>query len=144
LWDHPEIDSRSLKALQAAKCAQLQGNLLFDPFHLLLFEAFHKDKKDTNNDNVLQKIAQEARLDVKRFMEDLKSSESCKLVGQDHSEAIEKYKVFGVPTLVFDESHPCFLKLGRLPDSKEEHVTFYQELWELTTKRPYLLEIKRT
>ena len=92
----------------------------------------------------MQEIAQEARLDVNRFMEDLKSNESCKLVGQDHSEAIEKYKVFGVPTLVFDESHPCFLKLGRLPGSKEEHVTFYQELRELTTKRPYLLEIKRT
>ena len=143
-WDHSDVANRSLKALQAAKCAQLQGNLLFDPFHLLLFEAFHKEKKDTNNDRVLQEIAQEARLDVDRFMEDFKSNESCKLVGQDHSEALEKYEVFGVPTLVFDESRPCFLKLGRLPDSKQEHVIFFKEIKEVIVARPYLLEMKRT
>jgi 2-hydroxychromene-2-carboxylate isomerase len=122
----------------------MQGNQLFEPFHILLFEAFHKEKKDTNNDTVLQEIAQKTRLDVNRFMEDLKSKESRKLVGQDHSEAIDKYTVFGVPTLVFDESRPCFLKLGRLPDSKEEHVRFFKEIKEVMLDRPYLLEIKRT
>jgi protein-disulfide isomerase-like protein with CxxC motif len=144
LWDHPEIASRSLKALQAAKCAQTQGNLLFDPFHLLLYEAFHKNKRDTTRDDVLQEIAQEARLDVQRFMEDLSSAASRQWVGEDHREAVEKYQAFGVPTLVFEEKWPFFLKLGTLPDSAEENVTFFKEIKEAIVGRPYLLEMKRT
>jgi len=144
LWDHPEIESRSLKALQAAKCAQAQGNPLFDPFHLLLYEAFHKEKRDTTRDDILQEIAQEAHLDVQRFMEDLRSDASRQWVGADHREAEEKYEVFGVPTLVFEEKWPFFLKLGRLPDSQEENVSFLKEIKAVIVGRPYLLEMKRT
>ena len=144
LWDHPEIPSRSLKALQAAKCAQAQGTHLFEPFHLLLYEAFHKQKRDTTRDEVLQEIAQEAHLDVERFMEDLGSDTSRQWVGDDHREAVEKYEIFGVPTLVFEEKWPFFLKLGTLPDSKEENVNFFIEIKEVVERRPYLLEMKRT
>ena len=144
LWEQPDAESRSLKALQAAKCAQAQGNLLFDPFHMLLYEAFHKAKRDTTRDDVLQEIAQEAHLDVQRFIEDLSSDGSRQWVAADHREAVEKYEVFGVPTLVFEEKWPFFLKLGTLPDSAEEHVTFYKEIKDVIAGRPYLLEMKRT
>jgi predicted DsbA family dithiol-disulfide isomerase len=143
LWEQPDADSRSLKALQAAKCAQLQGKLLFDPFHLLLYEAFHKKKRDTTRDDVLQEIAQEAHLDMQRFMEDLRSDVSRQWVGEDHREALEKYQVFGVPTLVFEEKWPFFLKLGSLPDSRKEKVNFFKEIKDVMVGRPYLLEIKR-
>ena len=144
LWDHPEIDSRSFKALQAAKCAQMQGNNLFATFHMLLFEAFHKEPKDTTSEAVLEDIARKANLDVNRFKEDLRSEQSRKMVGQDHMEGKEKHQLFGVPTMILDESRPFFLKLGKLPDSTEDLVTFFQELQEIITNRPYLLEIKRT
>jgi len=144
LWDHPEVSTRSLKALQAAKCAQVQGDHLFDPFHLLLYEAFHKNKRDTNQDEVLEAIAGEARLDTQRFREDLRSEDSRKWVGEDHREAVEKYQIFGVPTLVFEEQWPFFLKLGPLPDSAEERVSFFKEIKEVALCRPYLLEMKRT
>jgi predicted DsbA family dithiol-disulfide isomerase len=144
LWDHPEIESRSFKALQAAKCAQMQEKNLFETFHMLLFEAFHREPKDTTSATVLEEIARKANLDVNKFKEDLRNEPSRKLVAQDHMEGEEKYKLFGVPTIIIDESRPFFLKLGKLPDSTEDHVTFFQEVGELITKRPYLLEIKRT
>jgi predicted DsbA family dithiol-disulfide isomerase len=144
LWDHPEIDSRSFKALQAAKCAQMQGNNLFETFHMLLFEAFHREPKDTSSEAVLLDIARKAYLDVNRFKEDLRSDQSRKMVGLDHMEGEEKHHLFGVPTMIIDESRPFFLKLGKLPDSKEDLVTFFQELQAIITKRPYFLEIKRT
>ena len=122
----------------------MQGNNLFETFHLLLFEAFHKEPKDTTSDAVLEDIARKANLDVNRFKEDLRSEQSRKMVGQDHSEAEEKHNLFGVPTIIIDESRPFFMKLGKLPDVMDEHVTFFQELRKLITKRPYLLEIKRT
>jgi 2-hydroxychromene-2-carboxylate isomerase len=92
----------------------------------------------------LQEIAQEAHLDVERFMEDLGSDTSRQWVGDDHREAVEKYEIFGVPTLVFEEKWPFFLKLGRLPDSKAENVSFFKEIKEVIERRPYLLEMKRT
>jgi predicted DsbA family dithiol-disulfide isomerase len=143
LWDHPEVTSRSLKAFQAAKCAQVQGNHLFDTFHMLLFEAFHREPKDTTCDSVLEDMARKATMDVEQFLEDLRSEKSRQLVGQDHSEAEEKYGVFGVPTLIIDKQRPFFLKLGKLPDSTGEQVEFFNELRQIITNRPYLSEVKR-
>lgn len=144
MWDHPDdLASRSLKALQAAKCAQLQGNKLFEPFHMLLFEAFHREPKDTTSEEVLAEMAGKANLDVEQFLEDLKSEQSRKLVGQDHCEGEEKYRLFGVPTLIIDDNRPFFLKLGKLPDSTDEQVAFFHELQAIITKRPYFLEVKR-
>ena len=77
-------------------------------------------------------------------MEDLRSASSRQWVGVDHREAEEKYEVFGVPTLVFEEKWPFFLKLGTLPDAKEENVSFFKDIKELIVGRPYLLEMKRT
>jgi predicted DsbA family dithiol-disulfide isomerase len=144
LWNHPEIDSRSFKALQAAKCAQMQGSDLFETFHMLLFEAFHREPKDTTSDTVLEEIACKANLDVGRFMQDLRSEQSRQLVGQDHCEGKDKYQLFGVPTMIIGESRPFFLKLGKLPASTEEQVAFFEELQDIITKYPYLLEIKKT
>ena len=133
-----------MKALQAAKCAQIQGNHLFEPFHMLLFEAFHREQKDTTSEEVLEEMARKANLDVEQFLEDLKGDQTLKQVGQDHCEGVEKYRLFGVPTLIMDESRPFFLKLGKLSDSTDEQVAFFHELQAIITKRPYFLEVKRT
>ena len=122
----------------------MQGSDLFEAFHMLLFEAFHREPKDTASESVLGDIARKANLDVNRFEEDLRSEQSRKLVGQDHMEGEEKHQLFGVPTIIIDESRPFFLKLGKLPDAKDENVTFFRELKEIITKHPYLLEIKKT
>ena len=111
---------------------------------MLLFEAFHREPKDTTSEEVLAEMARTANLDVQQFLEDLKSEKTRKQVGQDHYEGEEKYGMFGVPTLIIDESRPFFLKLGRLPNSMEEQVKFFNELREIITNRPYLLEVKRT
>lgn len=143
LWEHPDIQSRSLKALQAAKCAQSQGAKLFDTFHLLLFEALHRQGKNIASEEVLKDIAFEAHLNTPQFMEALRSDASRQQVGQDHMEAVERYKAFGVPTLVFDQKWPFFLKLGSLPDSAEERVSLFKELKELITHQPHVWGVQR-
>ena len=122
----------------------MQEKTLFETFHMLLFEAFHREPKDTASEAVLEEIARKAKLDVNKFREDLRSEQSRKLVGKDHMEGKEQHQLFGVPTMIIDDSRPFFLKLGKLPDSPDEHVSFFQELQEIITQRPYLLEIKRT
>ena len=144
LWEHPDVATRSLLALKAAKCAEQQGDHLFDAFHLLLFEAFHRERKDTNSEEVLKTLAQKANLDIQRFMQDLRSDASWKLVGQDHEEAVERYRVFGVPALAFDQQGALFLKLGSLPDADEEKVNLFNDIKALTQRYPSLQEIKRT
>jgi hypothetical protein len=59
-------------------------------------------------------------------------------------EAVERYRVFGVPTLVINQKWPFFVKLDSLPDSAEEKVHLFKEVRELIINHPHLLEIKRT
>jgi 2-hydroxychromene-2-carboxylate isomerase len=122
----------------------LQGEDFFNPFHLLLFEALHRERKDIASEEVLKEVAGKARLDIPKFMEDLRSDASRQRVGQDHMEAVERYRIFGVPTLVINQKWPFFVKLGSLPDSAEEKVSMFKEVRELILNQPYLLEIKRT
>ena len=77
-------------------------------------------------------------------MEDLRSDASRQQVGQDHMEAVESYRVFGVPTLVINQKWPFFVKLGSLPESAEEKVSMFKEVQELIMNQPDVLEIKRT
>jgi predicted DsbA family dithiol-disulfide isomerase len=144
LWEHPEVSNRSLKAFQAAKCAELQGDELFDSFHLGLFQARHEERKSISDEAVLKEVAQKAGLDVERFLKDLGSDASREWVGKDHTEAVDTYSVFGVPALVFDERWSFFLKMGSLPDSAEEQVRLFKEIEALVTGQPHVLEIKRT
>jgi predicted DsbA family dithiol-disulfide isomerase len=130
--------------MQAAKCAQLQGDDRFTTFHLLLFEALHLERKDIASEEVLKEIAGKAHLDIPKFMDDLRSDASRQQVGQDHMEAVESYRVFGVPTLVINQKWPFFVKLGSLPDSAEEKVSMFKEVRELIMNQPHVLEIKRT
>ncbi len=49
-------ESRTIRAMKAAKCAQRQGKHLFENLHHLLFEAFHKGIRDTTNEAVLYEL----------------------------------------------------------------------------------------
>jgi len=143
MWEHPEYPSRGVPALVAAKAAKNQGEPLFLGFHLATFEAIHDEGKDIADGKVLRDIAKYAGLDLVRFEQDMAREETWQAVGEDHIESKTKYDVFGVPTLVFGQGQAVFVKLGPIPESKEERISLFELIYAMGAKRPYLLELKR-
>jgi len=143
MWEHPDYSSRGLPALVAAKAAENQGEPLFLRFHLATFEARHDEGKDIADRKVLRGIVEYAGLDPVRFEQDIAREETWHAVGEDHMESKRKYGVFGVPTLVFGQEQVVFVKLGPIPESKEERISLFELIYGMGVKRPYLLELKR-
>jgi predicted DsbA family dithiol-disulfide isomerase len=143
IWEHPDLPSYGLLALAASKAAKNQGEDLFVKFHLSVFEARHKDRIDISDHEELFEIAGKSGLDLTLFEEDIMKSETFMAVGKDHEEARTCYNVFGVPTLVFEGNKAAYVKLESIPKSKEEQISLFELLSEITADRPYLLEIKR-
>jgi predicted DsbA family dithiol-disulfide isomerase len=143
IWEDQDYPSQGFMALVAAKAALKQGEAPFLRFHRATFKARHDEGKDIGDIEVLKEIAQQTDLDLARFEQDVARDETWQAAGEDHAESKEKYRVFGVPTLVFEQGEPVFVKLQSIPESREERLSLFELISDMGAKRPYLLELKR-
>ena len=142
LWEQPEgYPSRGLLALRAGEAARRQGDEAYEKFHIALLAARHKDKKDIASMGVVQEVARESGLDVPRFERDLKDKAILEVIGKSHSEAVEKYRAFGVPTFVFPNGNAMYLKLYPPPDG--EALSVFDALMKVMGVWRYVGEVKR-
>ena len=144
MWEQPEgFESQSLLSLWASEAARLQGQEMFDRFHLALLNARYggKGRIPLNKVEPLAKVARESGLDVGRFREDLQDRRLLENIGRDHTEAIEKHGVFGTPTFVFEGGNAAYLKTFIPP--KEDSVAFFEHFVALMANRSYVGELKR-
>lgn len=88
-------------ALLGSKAAERQGR--FDAFHMACFKAMFTDSRDISDPEVLAAVAREAGLDAARFAADLADPELRRAVLADHREAVERYGVRAIPTVVIGE-----------------------------------------
>lgn len=143
IWEHPEQPSWGLPALVAAKAALNQGEEAFLRFHLATFSAKHRLGKNIRKTEVLKEIAMESGLDPAQFERDLAEKKTFETVGKDHTEALEKYNLFGVPTLIFDNKKPVYIKIEAIPDSEKERIALFESIYHMAVNQPYLQEVKR-
>jgi len=144
VWEHPEDQTHGVLALVAAKAAQNQGDLLFGSFHMGVFRARHENHKNIADKKVLAEIAEKIGLDVPRLEKDMERRETWEAVGQDHTESVETYDAFGVPTVVFPGNSAVFIKLDALPEDLDERVSLYRFILDMAVSKPYLHELKRS
>jgi predicted DsbA family dithiol-disulfide isomerase len=143
LWENPDYPSQGFMALVAAKAAINQGQPSFLKFHRATFKARHEEGKDIGDLEVLKEIALKTDLDLARFERDVARDETWQAAGEDHTESRKKYNVFGVPTLVFEQGKPVYVKLQSIPESREERLSLFELIADMGAERPYLLELKR-
>ncbi len=142
VWEQPDAyESRELLAVRAAEAARLQGKEPFERFHLALLKARHEERQRINQTDVLIEVAKKAGIDVERFEEDLKNRELLKILARDHTEAVEKFGVFGTPTFVFGNGGAAYLKMYIPPD--EDSISVFEHLVALMNHRLYFGELKR-
>lgn len=101
-WQGPaRFPTWGVPALVASKAAERQG--MFDAFHVACFKAMFTDSRDISDPEVLSAVAREAGLDAARFAADLADVAQRRAVLADHREAVERYGVRAIPTVVIGE-----------------------------------------
>jgi predicted DsbA family dithiol-disulfide isomerase len=142
IWNQPgNYPMRSRYSFMGAEAARKQGDDAFDRYHLSMLKARHVDGKELTERETVFDAAREAGLDMEQFENDFDAA-TLERLAKDHEEGVEKYGVFGTPTLVFEGGRSGYLKLRPLPPD-EELASTWEQVKGLIAGRPEIGEIKR-
>jgi len=72
----------------------------FLDFHIAAFRARHDEGRKIADESVLRGVAGEVGLDADAVAEEVASGRPLKALEAEHTEAVDRYAVFGVPTIV--------------------------------------------
>lgn len=72
----------------------------FFDFHLAAFAARHDDGKKLGREEVLRETAASVGLDVETVAEEVWSGRPLKTLAAEHTEQVERWNTFGVPTFI--------------------------------------------
>jgi len=141
IWDAPESDNvRGRLAFKAAEAARQQDR--FDDFHMLLLRRRHVDRADIDDVGVIERVADEAGIDIDRFRRDMADSTILSTLERDHRGAIAEHGVFGTPTFVFPDGAAAYFRLSAVPEVSDS-VALYDRLIGVASDEPRILEVKR-
>ena len=141
-WEQKEDgDKHGLLAMRAGEAAQRQGRTAFEAFQLALLTARHQDRRDLSNPDVIMETAEASGLDMARFQKDLADEGILQELGESHTNAVEEYGVFGVPTFIFPNGAAAFLKTYEPPE--EEALEMFENLKGVMGSWKYVGEVKR-
>lgn len=141
LFDHQPVESVSLLALELAKAAQAAGHPVFERYHHAAYDAMQGQGRKLTPDDLLR-LAREAGLDTAQFGVERERGAWLQAVSRDHREGVERWKVFGTPTLIFQDEVAAYLKFTAVPPSPPEAVALFDALLCLARCHPELVEIK--
>jgi len=82
----------------------------FLDFHVAVFRARHDDGKKIADEAVLREVATGVGLDPDAVAEEVASGRPLKALEAEHTEAVDRYAVFGVPTIV-DGEEAAFVRM---------------------------------
>lgn len=106
MWEREDYPDWSLPALEAAKCAALQGEEIFQRLHLRLYEAFFTRGKNIAVAGEVVEVVRESGADMTRFLADYESGKARQWVLQDYEEAVTRNGVRAIPTVVVNGGQP--------------------------------------
>jgi 2-hydroxychromene-2-carboxylate isomerase len=93
----------------------------FLDFHMGVFRARHDDGKKIAEAAVLREVAQSVGLDADAVAEEVASGRPLKALEAEHTEAADRYAVFGVPTVIEGEEAVFFriMERGNVDDLEQ-------------------------
>ncbi|MFP3915383.1 MAG: DsbA family protein [Actinomycetota bacterium] len=100
----PEVfedrDASGVLALQWGIAARENDPDSFPAAHRALFAARHDRGEDIRDEAVLKAALEEAGVDVGPIVEAVASGAPARTLAEEHTEAVESWRVFGVPTFI--------------------------------------------
>ena len=122
-WDREpgEKYTSGVLALQWGIAVRDRFSEAFMRFHLGAFAARHDEGLNIKDETVLKKIAVSAGLDPEAVAAIVASGEPCRTLSAEHTEAVDRWRVFGVPTFI-ENDQAVFVRLmerGRVDDLEQ-------------------------
>ncbi len=143
LWQQPEdYPSYGLLGLRAAVAARHQGGEPFLAFHKAAGGARHVQKRTLTRRATIEQMAQDAGLDMERFVRDLDDPRTTAEVGREHEQGVHLFGVFGTPTIVTPQGGALYLQLDEIP-APEQTLPLLDDVLRYADDRRYIQEIKR-
>jgi 2-hydroxychromene-2-carboxylate isomerase len=107
VWDRPEGKARGsgVRALEFAVVVRDRFPEAFLDFHVAAFAARHDHALRYQDPGVLEDVARGVGLDPDAIQREIDAGWATKALAAEHTEAVERWAVFGVPTFI-DESLP--------------------------------------
>lgn len=141
IWDAPRSETaRGRLAFQAAEAARRQG--LFDAMHYGLLHARHRDLLELDEMAVVERIAEEAGLEMDRFQQDVADPTALEPLARDHQAAVTEHGIFGTPTFLFGDGAAAYVRLTQAA-SENGAAEVFDRLVSVAAEEPRILEIKR-
>jgi hypothetical protein len=105
VWDRPPAErGTGVLALQWGIAVRDNFADRFFDFHVELFAARHDHAQKLGTIEVVQGVATKVGLDVEAVAAEVDSGRPLKTLAEEHTEAVKKWNVFGVPTFVEGDS----------------------------------------
>lgn len=140
LWAAPG-ERRGLIPLAAAKWAQAQQDGVFERVLASLIEARHVEKKAIGQPGVAAEALSAAGIEGDSVVEEILSDRRWLDAARSDHEEGAAIGVFGVPSLVFPEARPVYLKLLGIPEDDRAAEVFRKV--EAISLDPLFQEVKR-
>jgi hypothetical protein len=143
VWERPE-QFPGLTANLAGVVVRDRHPEKFLSVHLALFAARHDEALDLRERDVLAKVLDAAGVDADTALAEVDAGWPLEVLRAEHTEAVERYDVFGVPTFVAGDRAVFVRLLDRPGDDREVAVTTVDRVLDLLTGWPELNEFKHT
>lgn len=142
VWDEPDRYP-GLTATLAGVAVRDKQPENFLAVHAALFEARHESALDLRDNAILGKVLDDAGVDGAGVLSEVAAGWPVEVLRREHTEAVDRWQVFGVPTWIIGES-ATFVRLMRRPTSPEDAVETIDRIVDMITGWPELNEFKHT
>ncbi len=143
VWDEPERYPALTANLAGIVVRDRQPDL-FPAVHRALFSARHEQALDLRDRSIVAKVLDGAGADGAAVLADIASGWPLQVLRDEHTEAVERWSVWGVPTYIVGEK-AAFVRLMRGPEGDGTGaVAVIERLVTMLTDWPDLNEFKHT
>ena len=104
MWQRSDFPATSMPALEAAKCASLQGDAAWAALHLRLYQAFFADGVNIGEPAEVAGVVRGVpEVDFAAFLRDYEAGRGRQPVLDDYQTAVREHGVRAIPTVVLDD-----------------------------------------
>lgn len=139
-WASPE-QRRSILPQASAKWAEAKDPQVFETVHAAFFEANHVQRRRIGKPEVTREVLDECGLDGEAIVAELLDDRSWVEKVRADDQAADEMGVFGVPTFIFPEAQPLFVRL--LDVTEGDRAAEILRRVELIAGDPLIHELKR-
>jgi DSBA-like thioredoxin domain len=117
---------------------------LFPAVHAALFDARHERAQDLRDRTVIAQTLDEAGVDGAAVLAEVDAGWPLGVLEQEHTDAVQRFRVFGVPTFISGDSAVFVRLMDRPAGDVARAISSIERVLDLMSDWPELNEFKHT